>query len=698
MFSFWGRVLYKALIRDAVIAVSLTVSCSDLAWASDYGTTGLIDLPSARMQEDAFLTVGAHFDDRHRSYTLTYQATPWLEATFRYTGFEQFLFWDRNYEIKARLWSEDYWRPQVAVGIRDIVGTGVFGSEYLVASKRFGRLDATLGLGWGRLADQGVFENPLAQLAGRFESRDLNVRQGEGGELALDSFFAGPKMGVFGGVSYEFEDWPVNAILEYNPDEYLINQEEGELPPSRAWSFGLEWELSSGIVLGLSRQHGDEWGLSFRSTVDTSAPPTRMAHDTFVSSRDLSAYELPEQIKQSRWYDKLLYDMERSGLLLMSAKLHRPSRSVELVIGNKSYALWADALARATALADLHLPAYIRSIDFVVEEGGHRATTVRVIRPSTSYSKEPAFLASRQVIMGGRTLVEPEFKTDFVTNKVNFTVGLANRVQLFDPDDPLRYQIYLDVGAEYALTNYLSVVGHYSLNIEQNFDESNRIESDSLIAPVRTNIVKYLIEGASGLDSLYLQSRDSLTSELHYRLFAGVLEEMYSGIGGELLYQPFDSRIAIGMSLNYVKQRDFDKSLKHLDYQTVTGFVSAYWASPFYNFDLAVHAGRYLAKDVGGTLELRRTFANGWQVGVWATITDVSAEQFGEGSFDKGFFFRIPFNGLMGRNTRAHYATRMRPIQRDGGQRLENHSGNLWWDLRAARYDVFSNAGERGVP
>ena len=39
--------------------------------------------------------------------------------------------------------------PQIAVGIRDVAGTGVFGSEYIVGSKKFGPFDITLGIGWG---------------------------------------------------------------------------------------------------------------------------------------------------------------------------------------------------------------------------------------------------------------------------------------------------------------------------------------------------------------------------------------------------------------------------------------------------------------------------------------------------------------------------------------------------------------------
>ena len=56
---------------------------------------------------------------------------------------------------------------------------------------------------------------------------------------------------------------------------------------------------------------------------------------------------------------------------------------------------------------------------------------------------------------------------------------------------------------------------------------------------------------------------------------------------------------------------------------------------------LQSYIGQYLAEDKGATLELRRTFDNGWKVGVWATKTDVSAKDFGEGSFDKGLYFRF---------------------------------------------------------
>ena len=71
-----------------------------------------------------------------------------------------------------------------------------------------------------------------------------------------------------------------------------------------------------------------------------------------------------------------------------------------------------------------------------------------------------------------------------------------------------------------------------------------------------------------------------------------------------------------------------------MDYKTSTGFISIYYALPYYNYDIAVHIGRYLAKDVGSTIEIRRTFDNGFSIGAFASFTDVSSSDFGEGSFD----------------------------------------------------------------
>ena len=220
-FSFANLLPMTVITRLKTLFASAFVVCAASAsrfFASDYGTTGLIDIPTARFDEDGVFAVGASIDERHRQFSITYQATPWLQGTFRYTGFDEFFYWDRNYEFKARLWEEELYLPQVAVGIRDIVGTGVFGSEYVVASKQIGNTDITLGVGWGRLAGKGLVSNPLKQIDDRFSVRSSDT--GLGGEFSFGDFFSGKEVGIFGGVSHAFESMPVTAMLEYNPDQY----------------------------------------------------------------------------------------------------------------------------------------------------------------------------------------------------------------------------------------------------------------------------------------------------------------------------------------------------------------------------------------------------------------------------------------------------------------------------------------------
>ena len=111
------------MVKRAIYLLLIVTTFDSVA--SDYGVTGLIDIPTARMAGDGVLRTTVSSQSRHKSATITYQVTPWLEGTFRYTGFKsRRLTYDRNYEIKALLWEESELVPQVAVGIRDLVGTG----------------------------------------------------------------------------------------------------------------------------------------------------------------------------------------------------------------------------------------------------------------------------------------------------------------------------------------------------------------------------------------------------------------------------------------------------------------------------------------------------------------------------------------------------------------------------------------------
>ena len=64
-------------------------------------------------------------------------------------------------------------------------------------------------------------------------------------------------------------------------------------------------------------------------------------------------------------------------------------------------------------------------------------------------------------------------------------------------------------------------------------------------------------------------------------------------------------------------------------------------------------------------------------LGIFATKTDISKQEFGEGSFDKGFYFHMPIEIFYDQYSRGVTGFGLRPVTRDGGQFMY-HGFNLW--------------------
>lgn len=57
---------------------------------------------------------------------------------------------------------------------------------------------------------------------------------------------------------------------------------------------------------------------------------------------------------------------------------------------------------------------------------------------------------------------------------------------------------------------------------------------------------------------------------------------------------------------------------------------------------LKVGAGEFLAGDIGVRIDFSKQFDSGVIAGVFASITDLTPEEYGEGSFTKAFISRYP--------------------------------------------------------
>jgi hypothetical protein len=181
------------------------------------------------------------------------------------------------------------------------------------------------------------------------------------------------------------------------------------------------------------------------------------------------------------------------------------------------------------------------------------------------------------------------------------------------------------------------------------------------------------------IPNLQVTHFDQLTVNQFYSIYAGYLEDSYGGLGAEWLYRPWHSPFAFGVDINRVQQRNFDQLLgfdrvaEQTGYRVNTGHASAYWETGWNSIQMQLHVGKYLAGDFGATIDANKKFANGVSVGAWVTRTNVSAETFGEGSFDKGLYLRIPFDVMTTTRTGSAANLVYQPLTRDGGARLNRN-------------------------
>ena len=107
-----------------------------------------------------------------------------------------------------------------------------------------------------------------------------------------------------------------------------------------------------------------------------------------------------------------------------------------------------------------------------------------------------------------------------------------------------------------------------------------------------------------------------------------------------------------------------------------------------------VDLGRYLAGDWGGKVTLSREYNNGVLVSAYVSQTDVSYEDYGDGSYNKGVRVSIPLDFLTGSPSRKEYGATFRTRVGDGGAML-NVDGRLYDVVRDAHSNDLSDTWGR---
>lgn len=635
-------------------------------------------------------------------YSLTLQPFDWLEGTFRYTAVtnrdygspalsgDQSLK-DKAFDLKLRLLEETRWRPELAIGGRDIGGTGLFSGEYIVANKRFGALDFSLGLGWGYLGARDDLENPFSLIDDKFDTRDGGG--GMGGEFNADTWFRGPTA-VFGGVQWQTPWDRLLFKLEVEGNDYrhepLDNDQDQDWPVN----IGAVYRATDWLDLHLAWERGDTpmFGITLHTNfVSRRTPPKRNDPPLFPLR------EGPRPSQPADWA-QVARDLERNAGYQVSRITQRER---EIVVHGEQVRYFhdAEALGRGARILDRSAG---EDIDWLTVVDSRYGMPIQ----ETSLNRDTYRAAVRRdagVDDLRRTLSQttplPRREKELLRQKpraFSYGLGLGYRQSVGGPDDFILYQFNANLGAEYRFTPGTWASGLLSGNLYNNFDKF-KYDGPSNLPRVRTNIREYWTTSDVTMPYFQLNHARRLDQDLFGMVYGGYLESMFAGAGGELLYRPMNERWALGVDINWVKKRDFEQDFGVQDYNVVTGHVTGYLRNfPIPDVLAKVSVGRYLARDIGVTFDLSREFANGVRFGAWATFTDVSEEEFGEGSFDKGIYVSIPFDELLTTSVMRRADFSFAPLTRDGGARLARN----WtlYDLTEGRNaDLFHSNLEKIV-
>ncbi len=674
---------------------------------SNYGTLGLIQNPNARFHKEGTLALAWSHNYPYLRGSLIGYPFNWVEVSYQYADINNALYSqvkefsgnqslkDKSFDAKFKVLDESFYLPQVAIGFRDLAGTGLFSSEYIVGNKNIKNFDISLGIGWGIL-DQNKISNPLTNIADRFQDREIDT--GQGGKFNFGSFFSG-SAGLFGGVEYFLPKMKGARIkLEYDATNYIKEGVEPIKQNSRV-NIGIVYPYSKNLMLKASFIRGNTFGFgfSYKLHMGNKNPIVKKKEKYIPQENSKIIQRVTSRSDQNLYRASLLY-LSRNGLNLQKASIE--DSTLKVVYANPKFSNPVISSGRALRVLNEIAPSKINKLSVAEVNGGLGLFEAEIDRGSLDRSlkyKDPSLLYdSLEVNPFKYNRDSYEFNPKANYPKVFHTISPDLRSQIGGPDGFFFGDLKLTLQSQLLFSNNLHLSSVMSYGLYDNMGEL-KLASDSILPHVRTDIVQYLKQSRGySIRRLQLNYFKQPHKSIYYKLSAGIFESMFGGLGGEILYRPFERNFGIGAELWQAYQRDYDQLFSFRDYNTTTGHITFYIHEPKTHLLFKLKGGKYLARDSGITLDISRRFRSGVTFGGFFSLTDISEEEFGEGSFDKGFYFWIPVDIFSPRYYKRTFGWGLRPLTRDGAANLI-HGYPLWgvtdqvsrYKYQRKLYDIF---------
>ena len=671
---------------------------------SNYGTIGVIQMPNARMMPEGSLGFSWSDMDPYKRGSIVAYPFSWFEASYQYTDIGNALYSniesfsgkqtykDKSFDAKFLLLKETKYFPAIAAGARDLAGTGVFSSEFIVASKRVNNLDFTLGLGWGILNNNYTFSNPFTKLSDRFASRSVN--EGLGGNVNTDAFFAG-EAGVFGGLEMYLPNMKgLRLKLEYDGIDYTkegfpFGEDSFKYafrsvqPQESKFNYGFVFPVNDNFSIKLSYVKGNTLSFGFSIKGDLgSKNPVIPKTDPYVTTQYADVVKDVTSKRESLVYLSTLRSLRSNSLFVQNAEVNESK--LDIVFTQSKHSSFARAAGRAFTVLDEISPEYIDTFKVSNINGGVGMHSIEVKRDAFQRNKDSKLhkLAAKDIKISRYKYTPEGYKYSPKPTLPAFFYKLVPTVrsQIGGPDGFYFGDLRFSAHTETIFRKNLTLVTSASIGVIDNYDNL-KLASDSALPRVRTDIVKYLKQSKDySVRRMQLNYFLNPFDDIYTKLSGGLLEEMFGGVGGEILYRPFNKTWGIGAEIWRVKQRGYDEMFSFdpdRPYQTTTGHINLYLKEPRSQVMLTMRGGKFLAQDSGIYFDFSRRFKSGLRIGAFFSQTDISQAEFGEGSFDKGFYFYIPVDIFFDYHSKGNAAFGLRPITRDGAAILV-HSHHLW--------------------
>jgi len=783
-----------------------------------WGETGLLQTPSARTAPAGTGSIGLGLWQPYGTVNVAFSPLDSFEFYLRYTNINNVpygsqslsggqTYKDKSTGLKLRLLKEDTYIPEIGVGVRDILGTGLFSGEYFVASKRYSDFDFNLGMGWGQLGTRNNVTNPFTSVFGSSFSTRAAPVVGSGG-TPNQQYFHGTAA-LFGGIQYHTPWDPLVLKVEVDGNNYQQLPFTNTIPVKSIFNFGATYQTKNvdftvaslgnyqamfmislherldllntpklaeakpipadlktvgnytpanpGLQIFMDPQSSSQKSASVNTnnksnTLNTDKAKKSAATTTVITTAPTAAptaaptptaanYEqtLRDFEEQTHWKvtdlraTKQVWTVDlsdasgvfvRSRINLGVAALHRDAPSQietfhlkfynwgmlvsEFSVNRKQWMLSQTqllspsqrhpAITIAPTPSDDEHPFFGKGFSKLNSSAYDSTSTTmdsnnvsntglgKVNSPHTSGSAQNtnlaqankkldkiigAYVPTATEILEQEKIDQNSRLVDVVPRKPYDTnLGISYTQIVGSPSAPFLFGLGVKADGTYKFRENTWVTGTVNVRAVDNFGKYTYQPPPTGLQPVRTDIRQYMTQSIATMPNLQLTNTGKISDNQFISAYAGYLELMFAGAGGEYLWRPTSSKVALGLDINRVRQRQFNVWTSMQNYSVTTGHATAYWDTGIEDILVKFSYGKYLAGDIGGTLDLSRVFQNGVKVGAYATRTNVNYTQFGEGSFDKGVYISVPFDAFFARHSDSVANLLFTPLIRDGGAML----------------------------